>query len=404
MSAGNVIEYRILTKRDVDQWQRNHAGSDGAQSEEPTDGIPRSGLQRGAAWMSRIAYSQDLEADTARTIAAFDDDRMVGRLHVVYTDLLIEGRRLQRCAVGEDFFVLDEYRDRAVGLSILLKALKLGLPFIESGVSGQMRKILDSWKQFVLVDASPMFQVALDRPGLVQIAKWDLYEQQPSGGFWADGLTKLSLLLRGWRQRRGLSNAGRGMLKILPARDAAAAFDRGLMTARAAVQLPWNRELLKSALAGSDPNRRAWLVECADDRSGPWLVTLYRQERILGQNPDGTTKSVREAHLNEIYPPLDERAPIGALLAFAVDRATEMGANVVQVHAMTPAIERFCRSHGLRSRMTKSIYIAADGVDPATRRLLSDPTSWWCRAFNENQFEEIFVGKQIHGHEFTPLV
>jgi hypothetical protein len=306
--------------------------------------------------------------------------------------------------VGEDFFVLDEYRDRAVGLSLLLKALKLGLPFIESAVSGQMRKILDSWKQFVLVDASPMFQVALDRFGLLQMAKWDLYEQQSSGGFWADKLTKLCLLHRGWRQSRRLSNAGRGMLKMFPARDTTAAFDRCLMTPRAAVQLPWNRELLESALAGSDPNRGAWLVECVDDRSGPWLVTLYRQERFLGQNPDGTTRSVREAHLNEIYPPADERAPVAALLAFAANRATEMGANVVQIHAMTPAIEQFCHGKGLRSRMKKSVYIAAEGVDAATRRLLSDPANWWCRAFNENQFEEIFVGRRIDDGRSTPVV
>jgi hypothetical protein len=249
-----------------------------------------------------------------------------------------------------------------------------------------------------------MFQVALDRPGLLQIAKWDFYEQQSSGGFWVDKLTKLSLLHRGWRQKQNLSNPRRGMLKVLPERDAAAAFDRCLTTARAAVQLPWNRELLELALAGSDPNRGAWLVECADERSGLWLVTLYRQERILGQNPDSTTRSVREAHLNEIYPPVDERAPIAALLAFAVDRATEMGTNVLQIHAMTPAIEQFCRGLGLRSRMAKSIYIAADGVDAATRRLLSDPANWWCRAFNENQFEEIFVDRRIDDHQSTLLV
>jgi len=397
-----VIEYRRLTKRDVDQWQRDHARDQGDWSRGHEAKIPRSGLQRGAAWISSIGYSQDLGPDTVRTVAAFDEGRMVGRLHVVYTDLLIEGRR-QRCAVGEDFFVLDEYRNRAVGLSILLKALKLGLPFIEAGVSGQMRKILDSWKQFVLVDGSPMFQVALDRKGLVQIARWELYEREESRGFWSDKLTKGSLLLAAWRQRELLGSRGRGALKALAVDIGSTSLDRCLDAQCAPVQVPRNREMLSASLRGADANRGAWFVESGDARYGPWLVTLYRQERVLGHNPDGTIKSVTEAHLNEIYPPLGETDPIAELLALVVDRAMEMPANVLQIHAMTPAIERFCETLGLRSRMTKSIYVAADGVDSATRKLLSDPANWWCRAFNENQFEEVLLGKEFETRVAAPV-
>jgi len=398
-----VIEYRILTKAEVDDWAGERTtGRPGA--DEPARGIPRAGLQRGPDWIADVACNQELEPDVVRTIAAFDDGRMIGRLHIVYTDLLLEGTRLQRCAVGEDFFVLDEYRDRAVGLSILLKALKLGLPFIESGVSGQMRKILDSWKQFALVDGSPMFQVALDWRGLGQIAKWDFYARQVPGSPWRENLTKLSLLLAGWRQRRSIAGARRGEVQALSAADAVAAFDRCLGSAQAQVQLPWSRRLLEAAVAGSDPNRKAWLAAPAADPSERRLVSLYQQERVLGRNPDGTNKTTLEIHLNEIYPPLANPDRVGAWLAFAFARAAEMGGEVLQVHAMTPALERFCRDRGLRSRMTKSIYVAADGLDGHTRRLLANPANWWCRAFNENQFEEILLGRQVDRREGTPLV
>jgi len=400
---GDVIEFRAIKRRDLGEWQKRRAHPSGGPSDDSAVNIPRSGLQRGAESLASIGCAQDLDPDTIRAIAAFDGDRVVGRLNIVYTDLLIDGERLQRCAVGEDFFVLDEYRDRGVGLSIMLKALKLGLPFIESGVSGPMRMILDSWKQFVLVDASPMFQVALDRPGLVQVAKWDLYQGGSSNGSWSDLRRKVSLLIRAWQQRRRLLNLGHDVSPI-PPEDHAAAIENSLRALSASVQLPWRRDLLQTALAGMDPNRGAWFVKSAHGPAGPWLLTLYRQERVLGHASDGTAKRIREAHLNEIFPPLQEEAPTEALLGFALDRAASMGANVLHIHALSPAIEHACRRLGLDSRMTKSIYIATTGVDAATKARLSDPASWWCRAFNENQFEEIFVGREIGTRTASPLV
>jgi GNAT superfamily N-acetyltransferase len=397
-----VIEYVTLTKVEVDRL--GAACTEGEGSSVATLGIPRSGVQLGAAAISRLACHQDLEPGAVRTIAAFDDGRMIGRLHVVYTDLLIEGRRLQRCAVGEDFFVLDEYRDRAVGLTLMLKALKLGFPFIESGVSEQMGAILDSWRQFVRVDASPIYQLALDWKGQVQTAKWKFYERTSHGGAFTEAVTKAALLRKAWQHRRCISRMGGPPPKLLSDNESKRAIERCLATPAAAVQLPWSKGLLEQALSGSDPSRRAWIVECAGDRAGPRLVSIYQQERVLRQDADGKIASIREAHLNEIYPPLNDSALIAPLVTFAADRAKEMSASVLQVHAMTPALRAFCETVGLPSRMTKSIYIAPDGVDPETRRLLTEPANWWCRAFNEDQFEEILVGRRAAGQPATVLV
>ena len=391
-----MIEYRFITKRELVDWQEKRASVGRERADSTNERIPRSGLQRGADSLSRIDCNQDLEPDAIRAIVAFDEQRIAGRLLIVYSDLLVNGA-LQRFAVGEDFFVLEEYRNRAVGLSLLLKAFKLGFPFIESGVSGQMKAILDSWKQFVPVDSSPMFQVGLDRTGLVQLAKWDLYEAHASGASRGEAWTKAALLSRHWRQQRRLARGSRERLQVFAVADAARGFERCLGSARAAVQLPWNTAVLNKALAGADPNCGAWFVESPTGSAGPWLLTLYRQERVLGQAADGTARSIKEAHLNEIYPPLDGAAPVETLLAFAFDRARAMGASVMQIHAMTPALAGACRRLGLGSRMTKSIYVAANGVYGTAAKQIADSASWWCRAFNENQFEEAFVGRAVEG-------
>jgi hypothetical protein len=384
-----MLRYQILTKSDLEALRSHAAGRADAGNAKS---IPRSGLMEGASSLASLHCGQELDPQTPCAIAAFDDDRLVGRIAIVYTDLLVMENRV-RCAVGQNFFVLDEYRDRAVGLSILLKAMRLGLPYIESGVSGQLRQILDSWKQFIPIDRSPIFQVGLDRKGLVQMAKWGHYAEERRDSIPLELLHKMRLVVRTWRQSRSVS-AGRSRdeLRALPPEAFARGFERVATAPAASVQVPWNVGLLQRAVEGKDRNRGAWILERGP--SSAWLLTLYRQERVLGVDDDGRTHSVLEAHLNEIYPPVHDEATAQCFLAFAYDRAKRMGASILQVHAMTPAIDSVCRRLGLLSRMTKSVYIAPSGVDPATKACLSDPKAWWCRAFNEDQFEEAFLSRQ----------
>ena len=71
-----MIEYRLITRRELVEWQKEHAPVSSGPSETIADRIPRSGLQRGATTLSSIGCNQDLEPDAIRAIAAFDGQRV----------------------------------------------------------------------------------------------------------------------------------------------------------------------------------------------------------------------------------------------------------------------------------------------------------------------------------------
>jgi hypothetical protein len=380
----------LLTHAEAAAWQEAHT-TDPRHAERQADQyVPQSGLQSGAGSLHKVRSYQRLAADIPCAIVAFDKSQLVGHLRLVYANLLVNDR-LQPCAVGEDLFVLEEYRNRAVGISIVLKALKLGMPYIEAGVSGQMAKILGSWKQFTRVDASPIFQAALDRAGLRQMAKWNYYELPPPVNRWASSLAKLGVVRRLWSQQRELAKSRRRQFAILSPATAIERLARCLVRPGAPVCLPWNENILRLALTGTDKVRGAWILDSTHDNRNGSLMTTYLQRRVLGSRPDGSPNCLMEGHLTEVYPPVGDAALARALLGMASDKARAMGANVLQVHATTPALEQVCREFGLVSRMKKSIYVAASGVDAQTKSILNNPENWWCRAFNENQFAETFV-------------
>ena len=123
---------------------------------------------------------------------------------------------------------------------------------------------------------------------------------------------------------------------------------------------------------------------------------MYRRERYMGENPDGTEKKLREIYLNEIYPPLKEDDPIASLLAFSTKQAAKnMNADIFRIYAMTSAMQKHFSRFGLRSRALKTVFIApGTNLDAATRKLLCEPDNWWCRAFSEDQFEESFIATE----------
>ncbi len=379
------IEYRLITRRDTETGQPS-APAPGA--DPPAASIPRSGVQASDRALSAIRCVQDIRPDEVCGIVALDGDKTVARISLVYTQILIDGR-LQKCAVGSNFFVDQDYRNRAVGLSILLKALTLGVPYIEASVSGQMLKILEKFQKFKRVDQSQVFQVPVDRAGIVQMARWDLYNPKNQGsGYIADKLLKARIVGSLWRQRRSIARAASTAIRVIGADQALEYCRDHFRKARFRVQLPWTVAGLRRALSGDDPNHAAWLVNVGDD--GPWLVSLYRRERVLGYDDTGQPRILLEAHLNEIYPPPCSVASVPPLLSFALKHAANMAACVLHIHATAPAIIEACEQSGLRSRTKKSIFIAPIGVDDAAHTILGDAGNWWCRAVSEDQFEESF--------------
>lgn len=379
------IEYRFITRRDTETAQLSIPAP---IIDSSTSSIPRAGVQASDSARAAIRCSQDILPDEVCGIVAFDDAKAVARIGLFYTQILIDGR-LQKCAVGSGFFVDQNYRDRAIGLAILLKALTLGVPYIEASVSGQMFNILRKLQKFKRVDRNRVFQVPVDCAGILQMARWDLYSQNnQAASYIVDKLRKARIIGSLWRQRQRIARATSTVVQVMEADQALEYCLDHFHKACFRVQLPWTVVGLRRALSGDDPNHAAWLLKVGD--GGPWLVSLYRRARVLGYDDTGQPRMLLEAHLNEIYPPPNSVSSVLPLLSFALKHAMNMTTQVMHIHAMTPAIFEACKQSGLHSRTEKSIFIAPVGVDDATRTVLSDAGNWWCRAISEDQFEESF--------------
>ena len=258
--------------------------------------------------LSLQCHAKNVSEDEVVAICAFDGERIVGRLLVQYFDLLVEGR-YRRCSVGSSFMVVEDYRKSAVGLPILLKAMKLDVPYVEIGVSGQLQKLLSRLKAFKCVDDSPIYQVGLDSIGIKQIAKWDLYSGIKSKNIFLEQLEKIAHLSQCWRHYYVLKKNDQRHCLFLKGKKAIEYFAGDFSLARYPVQIPWNRETLARGFSGDDKSFGAWLVSFDAIPEQLWLITIYRRDRVLGYGPNGEPKILKEAHLNEIYPPLESGDP-----------------------------------------------------------------------------------------------
>lgn len=389
-----MIEYRLFTRPELLKWRadrepgrlddNDEAGNDQGLS------APRIGVQAEPSRELSLQYNHEVDDDAICAICAFDGERLVGRISILHFGLIVNDRCL-RCCVGSNFMVLKDYRNSAVGLSILLKAMNLGMPYIEASVSGQMRGILEKMKQFYHVDSSPIFQVGLDSSGIVQIATWDFYKNPNNANILSEQVNKLRAIAGNWFNSRKVSRFRSIGYEVIKPEDAIRILAEEYPAARFPVQLPWNRKLLERGLSGKSQDYGAWLLRIPDDSERYRLVSLYRRDRVLGQDKKGNPRILREAHLSEIYPPVRADDPVRALLEFASHKAREAGASLLHIHALSPGLESVCRNLGLNSHNSKAVFVSLQSIDPDIKATLADPDKWWCRAFNEDQFEESIV-------------
>jgi hypothetical protein len=100
-----MIEYRILTKRDMPAWREKYNLLPHDAAPTSVNNIPRTGIQNAEVSPDFDCF-QVLDQDMVCAIVALEDDRLIGKLLLLYTDLLINNR-LQRCAIGSGFYVLN---------------------------------------------------------------------------------------------------------------------------------------------------------------------------------------------------------------------------------------------------------------------------------------------------------
>jgi hypothetical protein len=326
------------------------------------------------------------DMDQRIAVVAFDGDRMVGRNFFCHCPILVNGK-LVECVVTYNLFVDPAYRPKGVGTYIKMHVLKLGYPNVSSGVSPEMQKVQDAWSAYRKVASHPVYSVPVDLLGLLRLARMAAERGPPAEG------RKTGVMASAVRQARSALSVAAGRwpaLRPLAPDEAVRLLDEVLESERLPVQLPWNVEILVAALQGRRSGMRAWLVEFDAGGAGQprHLVSAYVKSRTI-RTLGAARRSASELHLNEIFPPVRDPQRAGALLRFALQQARRCGASILQIYAMTDALRDVCVGHGLETFFSKQVYVAPNSKDKALAGTLGDAGNWWCRAINEDQFEEV---------------
>jgi len=329
-----------------------------------------------------LAYFRNFADDMPCAILALDDGRLVGRVLLTHFYLYVDGRMVRSMAT-QRLWVLPDYRKKAIGIALVLRTVRLGVPCLLAGVSRQMRDVLDSWKSFARIDSSPIFPVALTWSGLWRKAKADHWQQARTDVGKDTRANKLAVVARCLRQSFAVGRGAR--VSVVRPENAIAGLD-ALLRPLYQVQVPWRRTLLEDALAGRLSNCFAWIVE----RRRAELGQRYLLRMSLRSLRSGAHDTVdrRRADLTEIYPPPADLLAARDLVSFAFHRARQLGAEAMHVYALTPPLQEYCRAQGLTPDDYKTVFIAAVGVDDAVAKQLRDHEGWWCRGVDETELEE----------------
>lgn len=372
-----MLEYSILTRHEAERWQETHARDAG----DPLSDMHLDDLARYAP-------------DETVAILATDGGRIVGRILLAHSDVLVDGTP-RRFLVGRNLLVREEYRRHAVGIQLLARVMRLGKPYIAASVSAEMGRIFDAWRNFHRVDATPVYALGLDRYGVARTTRLALQQLHAAGKRVALLDTVRGVLARAWRALGTLIMVPGGFAR-LPADEAEAALESIARTRRFRVQIPWHRDTVVAALRRGTGNCRAAVFRdrrssCAPAR----LLTLYFRTIEGGVYSVRDVRQLRVAYLNEVFPPLDDDRTARYAVGLAAREARSAGAGILFVCAATPALERACA--GLDLAMRRSIYVTPAGLDPAAATAVVEPGNWWCRAVNENQFEESYAPDGLMG-------
>jgi GNAT superfamily N-acetyltransferase len=366
------IDYLILNRREAEQWQLEHPAD---------DAVPLSNLHPGC-WMQ-------YDEDDPVAILALDNNRIVGRIILRYSDILVNGS-IKRFMVGGGLFVLEEYRNRAIGVKILGKILKLDIPYLASGLSGSMAGIVENWRSFHKIDNSPVYGVGLSFFGSLRLGRLDLTRRHDQGQ--RIRLPRAILILaRQWFTRLRLRATASGFSALVP-EEAIAKLEEVLTSWRAEVQVPWARKRLVDALRSADVSQyHAWVVrQKAEPTRQAYFVSLYLQTINASVMSTRDIRPLTTARLIEIFPPVADREVARKLLAFVYRRARKLGADILFCFAMTSALRDACEALQMDNLFSKSVYVGLNRVDDELQRLIINADAWWCRAENEEQFSEAF--------------
>jgi len=367
-----MIAYSYLTKRQL---------IDGNYSRVVDDKDPYAG--------SQPHVIRDHSEDQIIGVIAEDQNRLVGRLFLSYTEILV-GDQLIRCAVGNNLYVKEKYRQKAVGIKLLWKAMELGFPYVAASTSADATPVFAVSKKFHLIDNSPIFSCGLNLGGYVRTARLLLQqhsEQQPDISMFRQFQVVASKVLAGGRLQRDNLRAIT-KLKVSEAQDLLPSL-AGFRDHQ--VYLPWNKEVLINALSHKNDNVRAWIVtHTKNNVARNYLLTIYLVSREWSAFRTSDIKKMKIARVTEIFPSTSDTGVAQDLITFAAQQAREMDATILEVSANIDSLRKACSNLKFENFNQKKIWIAPGRAKGELIEKLCSPAAWWCRARNEDQFEETY--------------
>lgn len=336
----------------------------------------------------RLGSTTRIRDDEAVAVVAFDGEEIVGKMLLRYASIPYDGGVL-RLALGQDMLVSPDYRGRGIGTALITKSLEVQAPTIHSGLSSLSKPLFE---KFALpsIDRSQAYQLALSWKGFLRQSR----DRAGEGNGMAARVAEAGDAVRGYLSWRDLLHRTRALAtsatRILPSSDAIAALPELLSKRVRRFQIPWNLTKLRSGLTNTDPDLRAIVAEVGVGGSRRLvLATAYRYPRQIRIPFTQAQRPLEEWRVNEIYPPVTDPSLGQAAIAAIAARLAERGADVIEVFCHTGGLESACIALGLRRSITKSmLLVPQQGVAAELTRAVCDPEQWWCRALNEEQFEE----------------
>lgn len=362
-----MIEYKVITKQDAIDWQKRNP-------------------QKNRLSDFKLEHKACMGFDEPIAIVAIDEDRIVGRIFLFTGYMTIDGENIL-CRCSGDLFVHPMYRHRGVGLFIKMHMLKLGEPQLVGGVSGDMQKIYQKWNQFQPVDNSPICTLPLCWDAIVFFGRLAYYKRIGNGAK-ESKLIQLYYLMRYLVASRMAVRVFNRDDSILSSKEAVAALDGILNNNLFRVQIPWNINKLIEGLNAKRKDFFCWVVNCkAGNVRAKYLVTVYVKHKSV-RTVHGKTVKIKEAHLNEIFPPTYNIKQLKSILSLVLKKILTLGFQALQLYATTDPLIKYCKSLNMISFYSKTVSIAVNGLETDLANIALEPRQWWCRAISEEQFRE----------------
>lgn len=336
----------------------------------------------------RLGSTTRIRDDEAVAVVAVDGEEIVGKMLLRYASIPYDGGIL-RLALGQDMLVSPDYRGRGIGTALIRKSLEVQAPTIHSGLSSLSKPLFEKFA-FPSIDRSQAYQLALSWKGFLRQSRDRAGKRQGT----AARVAEAGDAVRGYLSWRDLLHRTRALAtsttRILPSSDAIFALPELLSERVRRFQIPWNLTKLRAGLTNTDPDLCAVVAEVGVGGSRRLvLATAYRYPRQIRIPFTQAQRPLEEWRVNEFYPPVTDPSLGQAAIAAIAARLAERGADVIEVFCHTGGLESACIALGLRKSITKSmLLVPQQGVAAELARAACDPEQWWCRALNEEQFEE----------------